>query len=77
MLIEQNHDDKGIIWPALYERSTGFERLKHVTGWAGQYEVSPDECAVLGSVSNGGEYGEQIRQPDEIGKAETLPRGQL
>jgi FAD-dependent oxidoreductase domain-containing protein 1 len=42
-----------IIWPALYERSTSFERLKHLTGWAGLYEVSPDECAVLGAASNG------------------------
>lgn len=38
------------IWPALYERSSKFERLRHVTGWAGQYDVSPDESAVLGQV---------------------------
>ncbi|MFZ9595632.1 MAG: NAD(P)/FAD-dependent oxidoreductase [Bdellovibrionia bacterium] len=38
------------IWPALYERSTAFEKLRHVTGWAGLYEVSPDECAIVGPV---------------------------
>jgi glycine/D-amino acid oxidase-like deaminating enzyme len=38
------------IWPVLYERATAFERLRHLTGWAGQYDVSPDESAILGEV---------------------------
>jgi FAD-dependent oxidoreductase domain-containing protein 1 len=41
------------IWSPLYERSTSFEKLKHVTGWAGIYEVSPDESAILGRASRG------------------------
>lgn len=41
------------IWQPLYERSTYFERLKHVTGWAGLYEVSPDDCAIVGQVNQG------------------------
>jgi FAD-dependent oxidoreductase domain-containing protein 1 len=36
------------IWPALYERSTAFESLRHVSGWAGLYENSPDHHAIVG-----------------------------
>lgn len=53
--INYNYDGESffmeVIWPALYERSTAFEKLKHLTGWAGLYEVSPDESAVIGEAS--------------------------
>ncbi|HEY8279640.1 MAG TPA: FAD-binding oxidoreductase [Bdellovibrionota bacterium] len=38
------------IWMPLFERSTKFEQLKHLTGWGGLYEVSPDQMGVLGRV---------------------------
>ena len=56
-----------IIWPALYERSTSFERLKHVTGWAGLYEVSPDECAIIGPVVHG-----EARKIDQVYEAHSF-----
>ncbi len=36
------------IWPALYERATAFESLRHVSGWSGLYENSPDHHAIVG-----------------------------
>ena len=41
------------IWSHLHERSSAFESLKHVSGWAGLYENSPDHHAIVGRVSSG------------------------
>jgi FAD-dependent oxidoreductase domain-containing protein 1 len=38
----------GQIWPRLYARMSCCERLRHVTGWAGLYSVTPDRSAIGG-----------------------------
>jgi sarcosine oxidase subunit beta len=39
------------IWPRMFARMSGFERLRHVTGWAGLYAVTPDRSAIIGRVA--------------------------
>jgi glycine/D-amino acid oxidase-like deaminating enzyme len=38
------------IWPRLAARISAMDRLQHVRGWAGLYELSPDNSALLGRV---------------------------
>lgn len=41
------------IWLPLSERSSKFDALRHLSGWGGLYEVSPDESAIIGEVTIG------------------------
>jgi FAD-dependent oxidoreductase domain-containing protein 1 len=36
------------IWPRMYARMSCCERMRHASGWAGLYEVSPDRSAIVG-----------------------------
>jgi len=38
------------VWPRMANRISGFDRLGHVRGWTGLYELSPDNSALLGAV---------------------------
>jgi FAD-dependent oxidoreductase domain-containing protein 1 len=39
------------IWPRMYARMSCCERLRHVTGWAGLYSVTPDRSAIVGQAA--------------------------
>jgi glycine/D-amino acid oxidase-like deaminating enzyme len=39
------------IWPRMAARISAFDRLWHVRGWTGLYELSPDNSALLGRVT--------------------------
>jgi len=36
------------IWPRMYARSSCFERLRLLDGWAGLYEMAPDRSGIVG-----------------------------
>ncbi len=39
------------IWPRMFARMSCCERLRHVTGWAGLYAVTPDRSAIVGRIA--------------------------
>jgi sarcosine oxidase subunit beta len=39
------------IWPRMFARMSCCERLRHITGWAGLYEISPDRSAIVGQAA--------------------------
>jgi sarcosine oxidase subunit beta len=39
------------IWPRMYARMSCCERLRHITGWAGLYSVTPDRSAIIGQAA--------------------------
>jgi len=39
------------VWPRMYARMSCCERMRHVSGWAGLYEVSPDRSAIIGAAA--------------------------
>lgn len=45
------------IWLPLSEHSSKFDALRHISGWGGLYEVSPDESAIIGEVTMGDVQG--------------------
>ena len=53
---DADHFFENYIWSHLHERATVFESLKHVSGWSGLYENSPDHHAIVGSVQQSGLY---------------------
>lgn len=38
------------IWPRLASRMSAMDRLEHVRGWTGLYELSPDNSALVGQI---------------------------
>jgi len=66
------------IWLRLYRRGGGkhFEAVKHIRGWAGLYEVSPDRTAILDRVEGmdnlyelGAATGRGVMQSFALGRA--------